>query len=189
MATAVDRLYEEATGIIQALAQADHLSLQIAAGDQSRKALLLAAASYFENRICEFVVEFVRERSNGSLLVEHFVRNKAISRQYHTWFNWDANNANQFFGLFGGAYKTAMIARVSGSGQMQESIRAFLAVGCERNKLVHQDYATFAMEKTLDEIYDLYKKALLFIETLPRSLREIDRSTFTESASETLSID
>ena len=113
--------------------------------------------------------------SGGLPLVEQFVRNKAVARQFHTWFEWGALNANQFFGLFGTDFKTEMSKQVKASEGMQESIRAFLEVGNERNKLVHQDFATFSMEKTLEEIYSLYKKALTFVEALPLSLRACNR--------------
>jgi len=88
--TAVDRLYDEAAAVIQLLQQTPQLSLQVIAADHFRKALLLAAASYFEHRICACVLEFVRERAHGSMLIENFVRNKAIARQYHSWFEWDS---------------------------------------------------------------------------------------------------
>ena len=119
-------------------------------------------------------LDFVRQRANGSKLVESFVRNRAIARQYHTWFRWDEKNANQFFGLFGDDFRARMGIRVKDSGDLQSSIRAFLEVGNERNKLVHQDYATFPMEKTLEEIYRLYQRALPFIECLPNALRDCD---------------
>ena len=54
------------------------------------------------------------------------------------------------------------------------AIAAFLEVGRERNKLVHQDYASFPFEKTLDEIYDLYRRALGFVENLHNTLRDQD---------------
>lgn len=177
--TPVDRLYNESSAVIQALQSTPEISLQVTAADHFRKALLLAAASYFEHRICTCVIEFVRERSGGSTIVESFVRNKAISRQYHTWFTWDANNANQFFGYFGTDFKAAMISKVNESDELRSSVRAFLEVGNERNKLVHQDYATFALEKTLDEIYRLYQDACRFVEYLPNALRESDDQTGT----------
>jgi RiboL-PSP-HEPN len=174
--TAVDRLYEEAAAVILALQQTPEISLQVAAADHLRKALLLAAASYFEHRVCGCVLEFIRECAGGSALVENFVRNKAIARQYHTWFKWDENNANQFFSLFGSEFRATMSNRVKGSDDLQSSVRAFLEVGNERNRLVHQDYATFPMDKTLDEIYALYRSALAFIEHLPKALRECDKA-------------
>lgn len=172
--TAIDRLFEESTELTKALQVTPELSLQVAAGDCFRKALLLAAASYFEHRVCSEVLDFVRERSGGSVLVESFVRNKAISRQYHSWFEWEGNNANKFFSLFGTGFRSAMGERIRESASLRSAIKAFLEIGNERNKLVHQDYATFALEKTLDEVYQLYQAALPFINSLSTVFRECD---------------
>ena len=60
-----------------------------------------------------------------------------------------------------------MVARVRESSDMQAAVRAFLELGNERNRLVHQNYATFAMEKTLDEVYELYRRSIAFVEALP----------------------
>jgi RiboL-PSP-HEPN len=176
-ATPVDRLYREASEVVKALQQTPEVSLQLAAADHFRKGLLLAAASYFEYCICDCVLKFVRDRTAGSALVENFVRNKAIARQYHTWFKWDGNNANQFFSLFGSDFKSAMGDRIRRVEELQSSVRAFLEIGNERNRLVHQDYATFQMEKTLDEIYILYQSALKFVEALPTALRDCDSAS------------
>jgi hypothetical protein len=174
--TEVDRLYEEATEVLRVLGLYAEVSLLNSVGDNLRKALLLAAASHFEHRVCTIVLEFIRERANGSPLVEQFVRNKAIARQYHTWFNWAASNANQFFGLFGEQFRTAMVARLANSEDLTESVKAFLQIGSERNGLIHGDYATFSLEKTLDEIHILYTRACPFVATLPVALRECDDS-------------
>lgn len=174
-ATAIDEIYKDAKTIVEMLERNAEVSLQVVVGDNFRKVLLLAAASYFEHRVCNAVLDFVRERSGGSELVASFVRNKAIARQYHTWFSWEQNNANQFFGLFGNSFRTEMIARVKASEEMQKAIEAFLELGNERNKLVHQDYATFPLEKDLEEIYTLYRSALSFVDRLPSSLRECDK--------------
>lgn len=171
-ATPVDRLYNEYSGIL-ALA-AGEPSLGVAAGDSLRKALLLAAASYFEYRVCQCVTAYVHEVAGGNGLVVGLVQNKAISRQYHTWFDWDRTNANSFFGLFGPAFKQMMEERVRASDTLRESIRAFLEVGNERNKLIHQDFASFALTKTLDEIYDLYVLSMVFVEGLGDCFRECE---------------
>ena len=168
--TPVDRLYTESAAVISALG-ATEPSLAVAASDNFRKALLLAAASYFEHRVLSCVLEFIREQANGSGLVIAFVKNKAISRQYHTWFQWNETNANQFFGLFGSDFKQMMAERIRTSDELRNSIRTFLEVGNERNKLVHQDFASFSLEKTLDEIYALYRQSLPFVEGLASQLR------------------
>jgi len=171
--TPVDRLYEESSSIIAALGVGEP-SLSIAAGDNFRKALVLATASYFEHRISTCILDFVHERASENDLILGFVKNKAISRQYHTWFKWDETNANQFFGLFGNSFKQMMDKRVNTSEDLRASIRAFLEIGNERNKLVHQDFASFSLEKTLDEIYALYQKSLLFVDGLAIHLRECE---------------
>jgi hypothetical protein len=182
--TQIDRLYREATEVLHLLEENTEISLQNAASDQFRKALLLAAASYFEHRVCNSVMDFVRERASGSVLVENFVREKAISRRYHTLFDWKAANANHFFRLFGEAFSTAMREEVRQSEEMKSAITAFLEVGRERNKLVHQDYASFPFEKTLDEIYALYHRALAFVENLPNTFRDQDHHSTAGSALE-----
>jgi len=170
----VDRVFREAGAIIEAVKAHADLSIEIAAADNLRKALLLAAASHFERVICTGVLEFVRKESNGNVRIEEFVRNKAIGRQYHTWFSWEGKNANQFFSLFGSEFSTKMKAYVSNNEVFDESIKAFLEIGNERNRLAHQDFATFSLEKTMEEIYALYQKALLFVRQFPLMLRNFE---------------
>lgn len=171
LSTPVDRLYDESSSIIAALGGGEP-SLAAAAGDSFRKTLILASASYFEHRVSTCVVDFVHERSGGNALVVGIVKNKAVSRQYHTWFDWQKTNANTFFGLFGVEFKQVMEESVKGSDELRNSIRAFLEVGSIRNTMVHQDFASFALDKTLDEIYALYRQALFFVDGLPSFLRK-----------------
>jgi len=172
MTTVVDRLQAEFSDLIGILDKAGEISLRSAADDNLRKALLLAAASYFERRMTEAVLEFINKSTNGHALVTSFVRNKAISRQYHTWFNWDAKNANSFFGLFGEDFKKYMSKRVDKDEGLEGGIRAFLEIGNQRNRLVHQDFGSFSLEKTSEEIYGLYKKAAMFVDFFPDALDE-----------------
>lgn len=175
-ATPVDRLYDESVSVVRALYAAEP-SLAISASDTFRKTLVLASASYFEHRVSTCVTEFVHECASGSQLVVAFVKNKAISRQYHTWFNWSDSNANTFFALFGVDFKQMMQERVKSSEELKLAITSFLEIGNERNKLVHQDFASFPFEKTLDEIYSSYKSALPFVDGLAAYLREYKPGT------------
>ena len=109
------------------------------------------------------------------------MRNKAIARQYHTWFTWDASNANNFFGLFGEDFKTSMKKRCSESEELKSSIEAFLELGNTRNQLVHRDYVSFPLEKTLDELYTLYRAATVFVTNLPTFLAAHDKTGETTS--------
>lgn len=168
--TAIDRMYSEAKAVLDSLEKQSEWSLRNAAADHFRKSLLLAAASYFEDRLCDVVLRFVREKTNGSALVENFVRNKAVSRQYHSWFDWETTNANKFFSLFGADFRAAMKLKLNGSPDIQAAIAAFMELGSERNNLAHQNYATFPMEKTIDEVFALYERAKPFIDMMPEAL-------------------
>ena len=169
--TPIDRLFSESSLVIEALGK-NEPSLASAASDNFRKSLLLAVASYFEYRLSNCVVDFVHERTSGAARVVSFVTNKAISRQYHTWFNWHDSNANQFFGLFGAEFRLMMVDKVKASEELKLSVQAFMELGSERNKLIHQDFASYAMDKTLEEIYARYKLALIFVEGMATHLRD-----------------
>ena len=56
--------------------------------------------------------------------------------------------------------------RIKGETDIDNAIKAFLEVGNERNRLVHQNYGTFSLEKDANEIYNLYLKARPFVEGL-----------------------
>ncbi len=59
-----------------------------------------------------------------------------------------------------------MQKRVKADAETAESIKAFLEIGNERNRLVHQNFGTFALEKNANEIYNLYVTARPFVEGL-----------------------
>lgn len=173
-ATVVDELHESFVGLLSVLDEAGEVSLRAVADKNLRKSLLLAAASYFERRMTETVMSFVEDATNRNMLIAALVRNKAVSRQYHTWFRWDGTNANSFFGLFGSDFRDFMKERIREDDDLDDSVRAFLELGRERNRLVHQDFGTFPLEKTTKEIHALYTRAMRFVDAVPDALREFN---------------
>lgn len=168
--TPVERLYQELGEAQQVLAAAGEASLQSTVQDHTRKALLLAVASYFEHRITAGLETLAATAENPHL--REFAVNTGVSRKYHTMFDWDAANANAFFGLFGADFKSRMKKKVAADPELGAAVKAFLELGQQRNRLVHQDYATFALEKTSEEIFSLYKTAIPFVESVPTFLSE-----------------
>lgn len=134
-----------------------------------RKTLLLSAASYFEARLSKIVEQFARQNSDIDLLGD-LVRNRVISRQYHTWFDWDRSNANKFYQMFGEIYVRHMAQVLSANSTLEESVKAFMEIGRDRNRIVHQDYGTIYVEKTAEEIYSSYKKAVVFVDMVETEL-------------------
>jgi len=47
-----------------------------------------------------------------------------------------------------------------------------MLLGSERNRLIHQDLGQYSLEMTTREIYQKYAEARLFVESLPRLLRD-----------------
>lgn len=169
--TSVTRLYEEFKELSSYLEENGELSFQNTTNENFRKSLLLAAASHFEHLIIEnlksFMEEIITENSYSKDLLINFLKNKAINRQYHTFFEWKEekpSGANCFFALFGQDFKNHMKQLVKNDDTLTEAIKSFLEIGRERNELVHNDFSTFALDKTTKEIYKSYEKASLFIE-------------------------
>jgi hypothetical protein len=159
----VDNIYTEFKDAVDVLSAAREVSLQIMLDSNLRKTLLLSAASYFEYTLSREVAIFTQEVTGGNGLIEALVKTKAISRQYHSWFDWDKPNANKFFSMFGQAFKDHMTARLTEDEALAEGVRAFMELGRDRNILVHSDYASHLINKTPEEIYALYKQASLFV--------------------------
>jgi len=55
--------------------------------------------------------------------------------------------------------------------ELRLAVGAFMELGRDRNRLVHEDFATFVLEKTAEEIYAQYKSALCFVMRISTELR------------------
>lgn len=106
MSTVVDTLFLEFSDILKILDANEEISLRNTLESNFKKTLLLSAASFFEAALTQHVAEFCAAISRNNLMLCHLVRSKAIERQYHTWFDWNASNANRFFSLFGDGCKS-----------------------------------------------------------------------------------
>lgn len=128
------------------------------------KTLLLSCASYFESRISNAISDYTKRISNSDEALISLVRTKAIERQYHTYFQWREGNRSTapFFAMFGTVLKD------SAKKDLKESIlsdasAAFLELGDLRNLLVHENFASYPLNKTSDEIFSLYETAEKFV--------------------------
>lgn len=169
--TAVDSLYNEFRQMSLLFSSAGEVSLGVSLDNNFRKSLVLAAASYFEHRVTTDVIDFSRDSAGLSPLIPSFIKNKAVSRQYHTWFDWERSNANSFFSLFGQEFRSHMESAMKKNSAVSKYISDFMSIGLTRNRLAHQNYATISLEKTADEIYIQYLSALKFVDMLPSELR------------------
>lgn len=131
--------------------------------DVYRKVLLLSAASYFESEIIEIIKSYVAIKSNNNIKIISLLENKTLLRQYHTFFDWHANNANQFFGLFGAEFKELAKKEII-KNHLEDAQSAFMSIGSERNNLVHNNFIEVNLNDTFDEIFKKYEQGCKFIE-------------------------
>ncbi|MBP0453477.1 hypothetical protein J5Y04_28605 [Kitasatospora sp. RG8] len=165
----VELLYRDQRQILDALQLSEpsfHASLQA----MLPKVLMLAAASEFEHYVCGYIRDYVAEVSTGNR-VGFLVERKAISRQYHTFFDWPKRKAGPFWALFGPEFKKAVELEISEKDGLGDGLAAFLEVGAIRNELIHNNYADVTINTTLDEVHSLYERGWSFVGHLPQLLR------------------
>ena len=168
----VDIFYGEAEAIREYLSEQKEVSFLNTAVTILNKNIVLAAGSFFETMICDGIQKFAdRAVGKDDHPVSQFLKNKAIKRQYHSYFRWDVANANHFYGLFGEQFKAQMERKILADSKLEESVQAFLALGLLRNELVHQNFAVFSLSQDASEIYAQYKKAHTFVVTVLNELQ------------------
>lgn len=163
MPAPLDTLINEYDTLYQYLLDNNQMSLAINIENHYRKVFLLSCASYYESEIQNIIKAFVSKNSKDNR-ISYFLSNKAINRQYHTYFSWDSSNINTFLGLFGNEFKDKISSDIKSNPDLVESVRAFLAIGNERNKMVHENFLLYPLEKTLPELKQLNQRALSLIE-------------------------
>ena len=149
------------------LIQGQEISMVSLVDDHFKKIYLLSCASYYEQELQTIIRDFISNNSNDERVLS-FVVNKAIERQYHTYFNWESKNINSFLGLFGSDFKKKTSTEIEKSEELTTQMRAFLSIGQERNKMVHENFLIYQLNKTFDEINTLNKKAIDFLEYLKK---------------------
>ena len=163
----VEQLWRDHSSLVDYLQANSEFQLLAGVDDSFRKTLLIAAASYFEVQMTEIIVGLYDEADRGTGVLSEFVRRKAIGRGFASLFSWSSPNANYFYNLFGPDFAASMRQRVREDRNLDDAVKAFLEIGDLRNRLVHENYADFQLNKTIREIYDLYRTANIFLTTFP----------------------
>lgn len=179
MNTVVDSLQNEYISILSFLKESNETSLASDLNKHFKKILVLSSASFFESEIYKILIECVTQKTNNDSRIVNFLKKKAISQQYHTYFKWGekndpakpGKNANTFFSLFGDDFKVIAAKEVEENEELGKSILAFIELGHLRNILVHSNFASYNLDtKTTEEIYSLYKNSLKFIDYIKQKL-------------------
>ena len=170
--TEVKIFYERQSELIRHLLEAKELTFAQDVELMLQKNLPLAAASFLEDRVCALLLDFVDARTGNCLELRSLVEIKAVKRQYHSLFEWDQSNGyNKFLSLFGQAFKNAVAAEIAAHPDLRRAATQFIEIGSLRNKIVHQNYATFVVDKTAVEIFELFDGAVKFVGFLAEKLK------------------
>lgn len=177
--TPLETLNNEYKSIVSFLNENSQPSLSSDVNKNFKKIIVLSSASYYEHLIQEILIEFISKESNNCTKVINFFKKKAIGMQYHTYFTWGekdnpdkpGKNANTFFSLFGDDFKKNVESEIKADPNLETAVKAFLEIGHLRNILVHSNFAAYDLNnKTADEIFNLYKAGLPFIEYIKNKL-------------------
>lgn len=169
----VERILTELQDIERILIDHGDLSDITAFNNNSSKAMLLAAASYFERRICETILNVCKNQSIGTIVPE-FVSRQGLERKYHSLFEWNGKNANKLFSLFGNDFSKWIKNKIKDDDDIKKQIKEFLEIGNRRNQLVHNNYATYPLDSTYLEIWGKFQTALQFVDWLPSQFEEFE---------------
>ncbi len=192
MDSAVDRIYQEYETMKSYLESQGEVSLLSNYTNTFRKVLVLSCGSYFEAQITAILMAYADKSSSGDVRIKNFIYNQAISGRYYALFRWGEQNeptkpeknANKFYSLFGSEFRESVKNDLAqpqtkfgtSSEDINSSIQSFLELGHLRNILVHSNFAEYPYDqKTPEEIYELYSKALLFIDHIKKWF-EIDEN-------------
>ena len=138
------------------------------ANDIFRKFLTIAAASHLEEETKKTVREVVRQISghHGEILL-NLVDHGILDRAYHTMFDWKRDNgAAKFYSFFGKKFRKFMKDKERESGGFEdfaEAARCFIALGRERNNLVHNDLAAAEFQWTESDVQHRFQRAKEFL--------------------------
>lgn len=184
----IDRLYDDFSELQKFLDKKGKIGLRSVVDNNFPKTMLLAAASDFEDRLTTAVRKFTKGATAENHVLVSLVENQVISRKYHSWFQWGdkkkpERNANQFFGMFGDGFKKHAIEQVKRDENLTQAVADFIEIGWERNRLVHQNFADYRLEKTASEIHYLYKSAEDFVDWFPREIRDYSEVSATAALS------
>lgn len=160
--TIVDDRYDEGASVVARLFEEGSLSEGQALQDLLRRTFVVGAASFFEQRLKDALLDFTSKRSNADSAVVSLVKTALVDRGFHQMFQWEAKNANRFFTFFGPELGEEMKKKCG--AELRGPMQSFMELGNLRNCIVHQNFHVFYFEKTLDECYVSYRDAILFVD-------------------------
>ena len=163
-------LFDQLSRLVESLKLTGEPSLAISVSEVASKSLLIAAASHFEDEFSKMFADVASRLATPA--IAEFAFNQGVTRKYHTLFDWRSGNANTFYKLLGAAFKERAARLAANDASFAKSVTEFLAIGNDRNELVHSDFASFPLTATLGELVERYRLARKFLPNVRSLLLE-----------------
>ncbi|MDI6838333.1 MAG: HEPN domain-containing protein [Rhizobiaceae bacterium] len=158
----VEVFYDDQNSILDSLVSSGQVSLASDFRNIFSKSLVIVSASYFESYFREIVQQALRKHSLNDK-VFNFGVNKGVERQYHTWFDWKGGRVNPFFAMFGEECINKYKTDCDGDSALKNSAKNFIEIGQSRNLIVHDNFLTYNLNKTPDEVLSGVRSSILFL--------------------------
>ena len=171
--TEVHQIWDELTKLNDAFRDEADLGQRTTFERYKQKLILMAAASYFEAVLKEAILNYMDQQTQ-SVAIRNFIDKQGLERKFHTLFDWQAGNANKFFGLFGSEFKE-FVKSDAKVEPLSTYIQDFVFIGTQRNLLVHNNFSTFSLVATSEEIFLKFENATKFVDWLPIGLKKFRR--------------
>mgnify|MGYP004521036813 CR=1 FL=1 len=159
----IERQYQDSKDLVAYLMGNSEVSFATYIDNVYKKVLVLSAASYFESVISKYISDYATKVSGSDKRIVTLIENKVIERQYHTFFDWESKNTNKFWSLLGENTKSKVRQQLNSNEHLKAAEQAFIDLGRQRNLLVHENFAEYDVNTTVEEIYTKYKLACEFI--------------------------
>lgn len=174
----VERIHQDLIAIEAIMVASKDVSAISAYGEHSAKTLLIAGASYFERKVIAAVQVYV-EGSTKSSAVKHFAYHQAVDRKFFSLFNFsaDTKNINDFLNKFGPTFASWAKSNMPKTGIDKDAQLAFLDFCRLRNSLVHNNYATFPINKTLAEVKSAFDGASKLLDWIEDAFHQFEEES------------
>ena len=159
----IEQQYKDSQELYDYLIGEGEVSFATYINNVYKKVLVLSAASFFESAITKQISAYAVNATKLDKRIVTLIESKVLERQYHTLFDWNSNNTNVFWKLFGETTKSKVRELISMDENLKKAERAFIDLGKQRNLLVHENFAEYDVNTTVEEIYDKYKDACIFL--------------------------
>lgn len=163
----IDDQYTQAKSLIKYLTDKNEISLLSYAEVNLTKNFLLQCTSLHEDELMGILRAFADKSADPKL--SEFVKRSILDMRYFRIFFNENNNINKFLGFFGDEFKELFIAEINRNDSLDVGVKSFIGLAKLR-ELIHKNLATFSLDKTLDEVYQMHNETLVFILYLKQKL-------------------